>query len=105
VRRTNFVFLVLLALMLGVLIALVDSGPGWDDTGVSAAMVLVASGLVGALHPARAWVWAVGSWIPLSGLAFDRFDLASLLALAFAMVGAYAGAFAGKHLTTANGAA
>jgi len=89
--------------MFGALIALVDSSPGWDDTGVSAAMVLTASGLVGALHPQGAWVWAlaVGLWIPLLGLVFDRFDYASLLALAFASVGAYAGAFAGKRLTTA----
>jgi hypothetical protein len=98
---------VLVALMLGALIALVDSSPGWDDTGVSAAMVLTASGLLGTLHPARAWVWAlaVGSWISALGIAFDRFDYASLLALVIASVGAYAGAFAGKQLRAANGAA
>ncbi len=66
-QRTRFVLLMLLALILGALISLMDSSPGWDDTGVSAAMVLTASGLLGALHPERAWVWAlaVGSWIPL----------------------------------------
>src|SRR5215211_380380 len=76
--------------------------PRWDDTGVSAAMVLTASGLMGTLHPQRAWVWAfaVGWWIPLLGIAFDRFDYASLLALVFGLVGAYAGAFTGKRLTT-----
>ena len=104
--RIRFVLFLLLALMLGALIALVDSSPGWDDTGVSAAMVFTASGLLGALHPERAWVWAlaVGSWIPVLGLAYDRFDYASLLALAFALVGAYAGAFAEKQLRGANGA-
>jgi hypothetical protein len=78
--------------MLGALIALVDSTPGWDDTGVSAAMVLTASGLLGAIH--LAWVWALanGSWIPALGIAFDRFDYASLLALAFALVEVYRGA-------------
>jgi hypothetical protein len=108
VQRRQFVLLVPTALLLGALIALVDSSPGWDDTGVSAALVLTASGLMGALHPQRAWVWAfaVGSWIPLLGGAFDRFDYASLLTLVFALVGAYAGAFFGKRLTTtANGAA
>ena len=102
-RRMNFVFLVLVALMLGMLIFMVDSSPGWDDTGVSAAMVLVASGLMGAIHPARAWVWAlaVGSWVPLMGFALDPagFDPASVLALAFATAGAYAGALAGRLLT------
>jgi hypothetical protein len=72
VRRTQFVLLVLVALMLGMLIFMVDSSLGWDDTGVSAAMVLMASGLMGAIHPARAWVWAlaVGSWVPLCVLSW-----------------------------------
>ena len=102
--RMYFVFLVLTSLMLGMLIFMVDSSPGWDDTGVSAAMVLVASGLMGAIHPARAWVWAlaVGSWVPLMGFALDPagFDPASVLALAFATAGAYAGALLGRALTT-----
>jgi peptidoglycan/LPS O-acetylase OafA/YrhL len=76
-RRMYFVFLVLVALMLGMLIFMVDSSPGWDDTGVSAAMVFAASGLMGAIHPARAWVWA----------------------LAIATAGTYAGALIGRVLT------
>jgi len=103
VGRTYFVFLILVALMLGMLIFMVDSSPGWDDTGVSAAMVLAASGLMGAIHPRRAWVWAlaVGLWVPVMGLALDSaaFHPASVLALAFSTVGAYAGAFIGRLLT------
>ncbi len=97
----HFVFLVLLALMLGMLIFMVNSSPGWDDTGVSAAMVLAASGLMGAIHPARVWALAVGSWVPLMGFALDPagFHPASVLALAFATVGAYAGALVGRLLT------
>ena len=94
-RRMYFVFLVLVALMLGMLIFMVDSSPGWDDTGVSAAMVLAASGLMGAIHPARAWVWAlaVGSWVPLMGFALKPagFHPASVLALAIATAGALIG--------------
>ncbi len=100
--RLYFVFLVLTTLMLGMLIFMVDSSPGWDDTGVSAAMVVAASGLMGAIHPPRAWVWAlaVGSWVPLMGYALDSagFDPASVLAPAFATVGAYAGALLGRVL-------
>ena len=96
-------FLILVALLLGMLIFMVDSSPGWDDTGVSAAMVLAASGLMGAIHPARAWLWAlaVGLWVPVMGLALDPagFHPASVLALAFATVGAYAGAFVGRLMT------
>ena len=103
---TRFVLLRLLALMLGTLISLVDSSPGWDDTGVSAAMVLTASGLLGALHPERAWVWAlaVGSWIPLLGIALGH-GYESVVALAFALAGAYIGAFAGRFLGGVDNAA
>jgi hypothetical protein len=98
-QRTRFVLLMLLALMLGTLISLMDSSPGWDDTVVSAAMVLTASGLLGALHPERAWVWAlsVGSWILLLSIELGH-GYESVVALAFALAGAYMGAFAGRIL-------
>jgi hypothetical protein len=98
-QRIRFVLLVLVAAMLGALISMVDSSPGWDDTGVSATMVLGASGLMGTLHPQRAWVWAlaVGSWIPALGITLGH-GYPSIVALAFALVGAYAGAFAGRWL-------
>jgi hypothetical protein len=35
VQRIQVVSMVLIALMLGLLIALVDASPGWDDTSVS----------------------------------------------------------------------
>jgi hypothetical protein len=44
-------FLMPLALVLGLLIALVDSSPGWDDTGISAAVVFASCGILGAVHP------------------------------------------------------
>ena len=43
-QRIRFVLLVLVAAMLGALISMGDSSPGWDDTGVSDGMVLSASG-------------------------------------------------------------
>ena len=87
--------LIPLALILGLLIALVDSSPGWDDTAVTAAAVFVCCGLLGALHPARPWLWvlAVGAWIPALGIVQD-WNYASLLALVLALSGAYAGALA-----------
>jgi hypothetical protein len=98
-QRIRFVLLVLVATMLGALISMVDSSPGWDDTGASAAMVLGGSGLMGALHPHRAWVWAlaVGSWIPALSVALGH-GYASIVALAFAFVGAYVGALARRRL-------
>jgi hypothetical protein len=105
-RRIQFALLVLMALMLGVLILMVDSSPGWDDTGVSALMILTASGLLGAVHPQHAWVWAlaVGTWVPLMSFVLEgaEFDPASVLALGFALVGAYGGALVGKLLRVAD---
>jgi len=92
--RERWLFmLVPLALALGFAIAYVDSSPGWDDTGVSAAAVLGVSGSFGLLYPARPWLWglAVGTWIPAFGIV-GEVNYASLLALAFSFAGAYAGA-------------
>jgi hypothetical protein len=81
-----------LALVLGLLIALVDSSPGWDDTGVSAAVVFTSCGTLAAVHPARAWEWAlaVGLWIPALGIALHG-NYESWAGLAVALAGAYAG--------------
>ena len=98
-RDRRLFMLVPLALLLGLAIAYVDSSPGWDDTGVSAAAVLGASGLFGLLYPARPWLWAlaVGVWIPAYGIVRE-FNYASLLALVFSFAGAYAGAVVRKRL-------
>ncbi|HJU01286.1 MAG TPA: hypothetical protein VJ966_08780 [Actinomycetes bacterium] len=97
----TFDWLLLLgALALGLALALVDSSPGWDDTGVSAAAVLVTAAAFGAARPSRAWLWAlaVGLWIPAMGIAL-RHNPAALIALVPAVLGAYAGAAARRLLT------
>lgn len=94
------------ALVLGLALALVDSSPGWDDTGLSAAALLVAAALFGAARPSRAWLWALalGLWIPVLGIAV-RGNLAALIALVPAFLGAFAGAGARRVLTGPDGAA
>lgn len=81
-RNRSLFMLVPLKLALGFAIAYVDSSPGWDDTGVSAAAVLGVSGLFGLLYPPRPWLWglAVGTWIPAFGIVRE-FNYASVLAL------------------------
>jgi hypothetical protein len=80
------------AVVLGLLIAYVDSRPNWDDTGVTAAAVFAVAGLWGVLGPERPWLWAlaVGGWIPVVGIVTTG-NYGSLLALAVAFAGAYAG--------------
>ena len=80
------------ALIIGLLIALVDTSPGWDDTGITASALLITSGLLGIVHPVRAWQWAlaVGLWIPVLNIAFHQ-GYPAVIALAFTFAGAYAG--------------
>jgi hypothetical protein len=98
--------LLLAALAVGLALGLVDSSPGWDDTGVSAAAVLAATAAFGFARPPRAWVWAlaVGLWIPALGIAL-RGNYGSLLALVPAMAGAFAGAGARRLLAGPDGTA
>jgi len=90
--KKSFVFSVMLAAILGITIAWIDSRPNWDDTGVSVFMVLVASLLCGFLATQKPWLiaLAVGIWIPLFGIVFTQ-NFGSLLALLPGFAGAYAG--------------
>jgi hypothetical protein len=103
----TFDWLLLLgALALGLLLALVDMRPGWDDTGVSAAAVFAAAAVFGATRPSRAWLWAlaVGLWIPVLGIVV-RGNVEALIALVPALLGAFAGAAARRLLAGTDGAA
>jgi hypothetical protein len=83
------------ALAYGALLAWMDSGPGWDDTGITVGLLLIGSVAFGALRPAWAWVAAVavGGWIPAVEIPGTG-NFGSLVALAIAFAGAYGGAFA-----------
>jgi hypothetical protein len=91
------------ALGLGGLIAWVDSRPNWDDSGVTAAAILACCGILGAVRPARPWLWAlaVGLWIPAHGIAMKG-NFGALLVLPIAFAGAYAGMAVRKGLLTRN---
>lgn len=84
--------LIVVGIGLGLLIGYVDSRPWWDDTGVSAGLLLIGTAILGALAPQRPWLWAlcVGLWVPLFGI-YGSSNYASLIALAVAFVGAYGG--------------
>jgi hypothetical protein len=85
-------FLLPAALVLGLLIAYVDSRPNWDDTGVTAVALFAASGLWAFLSPNRPWLWAlaIGLWVPAFAIV-SAGNYGSLLALLVAFAGAYAG--------------
>ena len=85
--------LLVLAVLSGLAITWLDNRQGWDDTGITAGLILLTSGGFAALRPARPWLWAVavGGWIPLLGIASSE-NYGSLLALALSFLGAYSGA-------------
>jgi len=92
--------LLAVALVLGGLITYVDSQPTWDDTAVTAAALLVFSGVLGFLGPNRPWLWALalGIWIPLLGIA-RGLGYWAMLTLLVSFVGSYGGMAARKWLS------
>ena len=88
------------ALACGAFLAWMDSSPGWDDTGVTVGLVLLASAAFGAMNPAWAWAaaLAVGGCIPVVEIPTSH-NPAALAALAFAFAGAYGGALARRLLS------
>jgi hypothetical protein len=95
--------LIAIAIAVGVSFAYVDSRPNWDDTGITAVAVFAASFLFAAFDPVRPWLWAlcVGVWIPLAGIILSH-NFGSLLALVFAVGGAYSGMAFRRILISSN---
>ena len=93
-RRIGLAGQTLVAVVVGLGVAWVDSRPHWDDTGIIAVTIFVACALLGTTRPRLAWLWAlaVGLWLPLENILLHH-NYPSLLALVFAFAGAYAGAF------------
>ena len=81
-----------IALALGLPLAFVDSRPNWDDTGIIAFGMLISCGVIGLFIQRRPWLLALvlGVWIPLWGVVVTH-NYGSLLALALAFAGVYAG--------------
>jgi hypothetical protein len=83
--------LAVLSVAAGLAIAVLDSRPGWDDTGVTAILLLAGAFVAALASGRRPWLWAllVGAWTPLVEIGTGT--TGSLLALAFAAGGAFAG--------------
>jgi len=76
-----------------------------DDTGVEVAMVLALSLLLGAVQPARPWLWGliVGLSIPLSEVLFGTRSWSMVPVGAFTLALALAGSYGGALLVRALG--
>ncbi len=80
------------AILLGLLIAYIDSRPTWDDTGITVLALLAGGGIIGLLAQKRPWLFALafGVWIPAwSIIRTHSFTL--LPVLIFPLISVYAG--------------
>jgi hypothetical protein len=81
-----------LALAAGIVIALVDSRPGWDSTGITAGALLLAAGTAAFEAGDRPWVWALLIGLPTPIVeVIGSGNTGSILALGFATAGAAIG--------------
>ena|SRR5215212_9789537 len=83
------------ALLVGLGIGYVDSRPDWDDTGITAMSLVLTTAIFAWMRPSLWWLWAllVGLGTPALTLATGG-GLASMAAIAFALLGAGIGALA-----------
>lgn len=93
--RLDLKFTIILAISIcaGLFLAWMDSRPGWDDTGITASLIVLTSAFFGYLYPSRPWIWAltVSSWIPLHAIILTG-DFKMLLVCLFGFAGSYLGA-------------
>lgn len=80
------------AFLVGATLTWIDTRPGWDDSGVTVALLLCASAALAFLSARRPWLLAlaVGLWIPLVEVPRSQ-AYGALVALPLAFAGAYAG--------------
>jgi hypothetical protein len=93
-ERLKFLIILIVAVVIGLFIAWVDTRPHWDDTGITVAMVFLSSAVLGSMMRRHAWLLALalGVWIPLVNIIqFNNYG--SVFAIVVAFAGAYAGAF------------
>jgi hypothetical protein len=84
--------LAVLALAAGILIALVDSRPGWDSTGITAGALLLGAATASFEARDRPWLWALLIGLPTPIIeVIGSGNAGSILALGFAAAGAVIG--------------
>ena len=94
-------FPALLSLAVGCLIGYVDSRPTWDDTGITAGSIFLASLLIAAWRPRSAWLSGLLIGVPV--FAFNMIAhgaLASGIAIVIALVGSAIGMLIAKAMGT-----
>jgi hypothetical protein len=95
--RPRLIAIGLLAIAMGAAVGYVDSRPGWDDTGITAGLLLLAAALVAAIDGRRPWLWALLVGLPLPIIEVSGSGpVGSIASLLFAAVGATIGWLVGR---------
>lgn len=94
----------MLALGSGLTIAFVDSRPGWDDTGITAAALVASAALAAIVAGRRPWLIALLVGLPTPLLEVPRTGQpAAFIALAVAAFGAAAGFLVARSFSAQRG--
>jgi hypothetical protein len=96
-RTKGTLIILALALTAGAAIGYVDSRPTWDDTGITAGFIFLASAILARMRPRAAWLvgLAVGTPVLTFNLVLHG-NLASAVAVAIGLAGAGVGYLIGK---------
>jgi hypothetical protein len=93
----------ILALGAGLAIAVVDSRPGWDDTGITAGALVLAAALAAFVTGRRPWLVALLVGLPTPLLEVPRNGQpAAFAGLVFAAVGAVVGFLAARSIRSGH---
>ena len=83
------VLLAVIAVAFGFVVAGIDSRPGWDDTGVTAGLLVIGAAIAAGLDGRRPWLWTLLVGAPLAIIEVPATgSAAALVGLVFAGVGA-----------------
>lgn len=102
-KRFEYKFWLLVAAdtIAGLAIAFLDSSPGWDDTGITAGLILVTSAVCGFVYQRKLWLWAIltGLWIPMYSIVRTG-DFMFLIIFLISFAGSYGGGLIGRKMRT-----
>jgi hypothetical protein len=94
VRKVITAIVLILALAAGLYLTVIDART--DDTGILATIIALTAAVLSAIRPRAAVIVGALVGLPIPVVNLVRFDnWAALMALGFAMAGAFAGAYVG----------
>ena len=99
----KFMLTFFVSILLGLVIYRIDSQPNWDDTGITAALIVLTSGLISYFYKSKPWLWGliISLWIPLFGIMKSG-DFMMLFILLFGLIGSFGGYFIYKLMVPAK---